>query len=89
MDIERWKLFPKTQQLLMVGSEIMRARVWQGKDGEKFKMALERGLDLLDLTIGDEQWKGRYGMLLWLRNEIGKFYIGLRQDDIGLLYDAL
>ena len=53
MTSERWQSFDKSQQLLMIGSELERARVWQGKDEKSFRGALERGLELVDLTLGD------------------------------------
>lgn len=89
VSIERWKTFPKRQQLLMIGSELARAKVWQQRSHENFLAALERGLDLVDLSINDSRWKGEYGILLGLREEMAKFYAGLRKDDIGVLYDAL
>ena len=44
MKLDRWKNFSKRQQLLMIGSEFMRAKAWQSKDKEKFILALERAL---------------------------------------------
>ncbi|MBI2003226.1 MAG: peptide deformylase [Candidatus Wildermuthbacteria bacterium] len=39
MDINRWKIFERRQQILMIGSEIMRAKVWQYRDEDKFRAA--------------------------------------------------
>jgi hypothetical protein len=89
MTIERWKLFSKSRQLLMIGSEIMRAKIWQAKDEEKFISALERCLDLIDLSLQDSRWRGNYLMLLYLRDEVGKFYIGENKESIEILYKAL
>ncbi len=86
---ERWQSFSKSQQLLMIGSEIIRAKVWQGKDSEKFKFALEQALELLDLSLSDARWKGSFYMLLWLREELAKYYLGQETRDIGILYNAL
>ena len=57
MELNRWKNFEKRQQLLMLGAEFMRAKVWQGKDQENFLSALERALELIDLTLADEKWR--------------------------------
>jgi hypothetical protein len=89
MDLNRWENFNKRQQLLMIGSEIIRAKTWQGQDREKFLLALERALELIDLTLSDEKWKNNLQMILGLREEIAKFYTAQRTDNISLLYNAL
>lgn len=89
MDINRWNNFTKHQQLLMIGSEFMRAKVWQGKDRQNFNSALERALELIDLTISDDKWKNSLSMILGLREEVAKFYVAKRTDDITCLYNAL
>ena len=89
MELERWKKFTKQQQLLTIGSEFMRAKTWQGKDREKFLSALERALELIDLTLSDEKWRSNLPMLLGLRDEVAKFYTSKRTDDILLLYNSL
>jgi hypothetical protein len=89
MDLNRWQNFNKRQQLLMIGSEIIRAKTWQDQDRKKFLLALERALELIDLTLSDEKWKNNLQMILGLREEIAKFYTAQRTDNISLLYNAL
>ena len=89
MDINRWKNFSKHQQLLMIGSELMRAKTWQGRDQEKFLSALERALELIDLTISDIKWRNNLQMMLDFRNVTAEFFCFKRSDDISLLYNAL
>ena len=89
MDLNRWKNFTKSQQLLMIGSEFMRAKTWQHKDREKFILALERALELIDLTLSDHKWENNLRMLLGLREEVAKFYTAKRRDDVSLLYNVL
>jgi len=89
MKLSRWKNFSKRQQLLMIGSEFMRAKAWQGKNQENFLSALERALELIDLTISDDKWKENLRMILKLREEVAKFYTAKRTDDISFLYRAL
>jgi hypothetical protein len=89
MDINRWKNFNRHQQLLIIGSELMRAKTWQGKDQEKFLLALERALELIDLTLNDSNWKENIRMILGLREEVAKFYTAQRTDNISSLYNAL
>lgn len=89
MELSRWKTFEKRQQLLMIGSELMRAMTWQYRDNSKFVSAIERGLSLVDLALSDEQWKNNFAMLLFLRQEMAAFYISKHTRDISYLYRAL
>ena len=89
MEPERWKNFTKRQQLLTIGAELMRAKTWQNRDKDKFLPALERALELIDLTLSDPKWKDSLLMILRLREEIAKFYVEKRTDDISALYRAL
>ncbi len=89
MTSERWRQFSKHDQMLFIASEFERANVWQNKDNEKFRGALERALTLIDLTLDDEKWKNDLSSLLGLRDETAKFYIGERSDAVGVLSEAL
>ncbi len=89
MTPERWKNFSKREQLLTLGAEFVRAKVWQNKDKEKFLLALERGLGLVDLTLSDPKWKEELLMLFRLRDEVAKFYTFQRTDDVSFLYRML
>lgn len=55
----RWQTLPLVEQLAHVGSDVARASRWQGKDPQCCEQAFLRALELLDLTIGDDRWKGR------------------------------
>ena len=89
MELNRWQKFNKRDQLLMIGSEFLRAKTWQKKDNEKFISALWRALELIDLTLSDSKWKKDSRILLGLRDEVAKFYSADRTDDVVLLYNAL
>ncbi len=89
MELNRWEKFSKREQLLMIGSEFLRAKTWQEKDNEKFISALWRALELIDLTLADLKWKKDSRILLGLREEVAKFYSADRADDVSLLYNAL
>lgn len=56
---ERWFTLPFADQFGNIGSEVGRARAWQGKDEKLFWGAAERALELLDLTREDARWRGR------------------------------
>lgn len=54
----RWFTFSIAEQLANVGSEYERALRAKGQgDGERFKHALARMLELMDLTIADSRWR--------------------------------
>ena len=55
----RWHSLSLVEQLANVGSDVSRAARWYGKDQQRCQQAFERALELLDLTIADDRWKGR------------------------------
>ncbi len=87
--LEYLKKFSKSQQLAAVGAELERARVWREKDEENFKSAIARALELIDIMLQDKRWRGEIYMLLFLRNELARFYIGEADYEIEKLYKAL
>lgn len=89
MELSRWQKFQKREQLLMIGSEFLRAKNWQKKDNEKFVLALWRALELIDLTLSDSKWKEDSRILLGLREEVTRFYSADRIDDAALLYNVI
>lgn len=54
----RWKTFSLFEQMGHIGSEISRVRRWQDIDPRLFNNAVERTLELFDLTMEDERWRG-------------------------------
>lgn len=89
MDAIRVQGFSESEQLLMVGAELMRASRWQKEDKENFLGALERTLALIDFMISDPKWRERTRMLLGLREETARFYAGEAPGDVLELYRAL
>ena len=55
----RWFTLSLAEQLGNIGSEVGRARKWEGRDRESFSGAVDRALELFDLTLADERWRGR------------------------------
>jgi len=55
----RWQTLSLVEQLANVGSDVARAARWYGKDQQRCEQAFDRAIELLDLTIVDERWKGR------------------------------
>ncbi len=56
---ERWFTLSLADQLGNIGSEVGRARTWQGRDDKIFWGAAGRALELLDLTREDARWLKR------------------------------
>lgn len=54
----KWNTFSLAEQMGNIGSEVSRARRWQGKDEKLFQSAVERALELFDLTLEDPRWHG-------------------------------
>ena len=54
-----WYKLSLPEQLANIGSEVSRTRMWQGRDENIFWGAVERTLELFDLTLLDVRWKGR------------------------------
>lgn len=55
----RWGEFTFVEQMANVGSEVERAiRAHEAGKPERFDRALERALELFDLTATDDRWRG-------------------------------
>lgn len=54
----RWYELSLAEQMGNVGSEVSRAAKWQGKDEPLFRGAVDRALELFDLTLIDSRWRG-------------------------------
>jgi len=54
-----WRKLTLAEQLGNIGSEVSRAFKWRGRDDKIFEAAVERALELFDLTLADPRWKGR------------------------------
>src|SRR3989344_696324 len=56
----RWHELSLMEQLGNIGSEVLRAARSRDKDEKIFWGAVERALELFDLTLNDPRWMGRY-----------------------------
>lgn len=62
----RWRDLTLVEQLGNIGSEVARAhRAQAAGSARRFEAALDRALELFDLTLEDPRWRGR-------RREIGR-----------------
>jgi hypothetical protein len=55
----RWNSFSLSEQLGNIGSEVHRALLQSGKEKKSYDKAVERALELFDLTLSDKRWLGR------------------------------
>lgn len=55
----RWSDLSLKEQMGNIGSEVSRAVRWRGGDEKLYQGAIERALELFDLTLEDPRWKGR------------------------------
>lgn len=56
----KWKQYSLIEQFANIGSEVGRTIKWFRKnEKDRFESSFERALELFDLTLADERWKGR------------------------------
>lgn len=88
MNVERWRQLTKNDQFAAISAEVVRAKIWENKNKNNFLGALERAFELIDLSLDDPQWASELYVLLYVRDEIGKFYVR-QKSGIEKLYAAL
>ena len=54
----RWHTLSLAEQMGNVGGEVSRAIKWRGRDDRLYQGAIDRALELLDLTAADPRWRG-------------------------------
>jgi hypothetical protein len=73
----RWTSFSLMEQLGNIGSEVSRAcRAKQQGNEARMWSALERALELIDLTVADPRWRGRLKEPLRARELVCDFLVG-------------
>ena len=77
LTLERWQQFTLLEQLANIGAEVSRALSWKKKGEQgKSQRALERGLELFDLTIQDRRWQNRLKEILRTREIVLDYFLG-------------
>lgn len=71
----RWQNFSLFEQIANIGSEVERAILWREKNKDYAKLAFERALELLDLTITDPKNKLRLKELVRLREVLVDYFV--------------
>jgi len=76
----RWNDFSLMEQMAHIGSEVERAITWRQKNNPEYsRMAFERGLELLELTIADPRNRRRLKELTRLRETLLDYFMGENQ----------
>jgi hypothetical protein len=71
----RWFKLTLMEQMANVGSEVERAILWRGRSNEAYSTkAVERALELLDLTIADAKHRRRLRELLRVREVLADYF---------------
>ena len=80
---QRWHQLSLTQQMGHIGSELGRARRLESQnDPSNRDQALERALDLLDMTLNDRRWQARFRELARFREAVSRWFTGSADYDI-------
>lgn len=75
----RWLELSFFEQMANVGSEVERTILWKTKNTEYSQKALDRALELLDLTIADQRNRGRLKELTRVREILVDSFFGDNQ----------
>ena len=72
----RWKKLSFFEQMANIGSEVERAINWKNKNNAEYsRLAFERALELIDLTIADEKNRKRLRELTRVRENFVDYFI--------------
>lgn len=73
----KWKELSLIEQMANIGSEVFRAIKWKNQKNEKLSSAaLERALELADLTIGDPKNVERLKEITRMREALVDYFLG-------------
>ncbi|HAI74197.1 MAG TPA: hypothetical protein DCS28_01695 [Candidatus Moranbacteria bacterium] len=71
-----WQKLSFFEQMANIGSEVERAIKWKNKNNAEYgRLAFERALELIDLTIENEKSKSRLKELLRVREMLADYFV--------------
>lgn len=79
----RWYTMTLSEQMGNIGSEIHRLVMAKG-DKSRLDSALDRALELIDLTLADPRWKKGYKEIARVREVLCDIYFGENQYNTSL-----
>ena len=72
----RWFKFSLVEQLANIGSDVIRAIQWKNKGNQEYsQQALDRALELIDLTVADPKNKKRLREILRTREALVDYLV--------------
>lgn len=74
LTVEKWSKFTLVEQMANIGSEVGRAMKWRRKNKDYYYLALERALELIDLTLADPKNKGRLKEVARMREVLVDYF---------------
>lgn len=75
----RWHTLSLFEQMAHIGTEVERALNWQTKaDPAAAQAAFYRALDLIDLSLGDPKYHGKYKELTRMREVVCDYFTNQR-----------
>ena len=76
----KWQKLSLIEQMANIGSEVERAINWKNKNDKEYsRMAFDRALELIDLTISDEKNCRRLKEILRVRESLADYFVGENQ----------
>ena len=77
LNAQRWHNLSLAQQIGNIGSEVARAFLWKSR-GEiaQTEKAVDRFLELIDLTLADNRWRKRRLEVTRLREVLCDYFFG-------------
>ncbi len=80
LTVDRWREFPFIFQMANIGSEIERTLAWRAKNNPFYaERALERALELLELTLESVAGLARKKELCRVREALLDFFVGANE----------
>ncbi|OHB19682.1 MAG: hypothetical protein A2666_04055 [Parcubacteria group bacterium RIFCSPHIGHO2_01_FULL_47_10b] len=71
-----WGKLSLVEQMANIGSEVGRGANWAARDPDQSRRSLERALELIDLTLADRRWRGRFKEIARIRDVVAAQWLG-------------
>jgi len=75
LTLAKWQKLSLIEQMANVGSEILRTISWRNKNRKYSRLAFERALELLNLTLADSKNKKRLKEIARAREMLADYFV--------------
>lgn len=80
MTCEKWNIFSKSKQILMIANEINRANnLLINNNFNEVNKCYERAFELIDLSVADPKWNKHLKEILRMREILSQLYISKKK----------